>query len=304
MTIPDTSGRGMRPWGLLGATVAAFALVALVVAGTLILDAAGRAGPPPTSTIARVVPAGQATASGSALPPLSGVTVSDIATNPDRFTGETLTFWGEVDAILGMRAFTVGDGDFVGDDRLLVLSAEPLPVITGRTPDSPLIEDDLVRLTGAIRLFDRAEAERELGVGLDDPHFADWIGRPALVARSLRLTPREYTAGVARVPVSTADLVAVPGTFTDREVNVTGQITRILGPESFVLNDQVLVTYSRGPVPDRPPEVGQFVIATGPFRLFDLPAFEGEIGRDLPDDAFAPFTGKPAVVAASIRPAD
>ena len=289
--------------GPLGAAVAMIALVVVALTAALVFRAAAeRSDWPPTTTIPQAVPANPASIPGT-IPPLSAVTIAEITTNPDRFVGQTLTLRGEVDAHIDRRVFTISDGDYVGDNELLVLSAEPLPFIEGRTPDSPLIADDLVRLTGPVRLFDPAEAERELGVVLDDPRLSDWIGRPAIVARSLRLIPREDTAGVYGIPVSTADLVADPGAFQGRTVTATGEITQVLGPESFVLNGQVLVSYAQGPVPDRAPAVGQFVFVNGQFRQFDLAAFEQEIGRDLPDDTFAPFNGQPAIVVSTIRPA-
>lgn len=279
-------------------------LIALIIAGTLIFRAAGdRVAPPPTSIIPRAVPAGGVGVPGSPSPPLSGVTVAEIANNPERYVGQTLTLWGEVDAVIGRQAFTIGDGDFVGDNRLLILSTATLPMAEGRMPDNPVLKDDRVRLSGPVSLFDIATAERELGVELDPARFDDWRGRPAIVARSLRLIPQQNTDGVPAAPVSTADLIADPGLFQGRTVTATGQISRVLAPGALVLNDQVLVTYIQGPVPDRTPEVGQFVIVHGPFRLFSLASFEREIGRDLPDAAFAPFDGKATIIEATIRPA-
>ena len=264
-------------------------------------ELANRAGQPAIlATDVRLTPRAD-TAAG--VPPLTGVTVAAVANAPRQFVGQELTLRGEVDAVIGRQAFTIGDGDFVGDDRLLILSNTPLPVISGRPPDNPLLRDDLVRVTGTLRLFDPAAAERELGVDLDEASLRDWIGQPAIIARGLSLTPRPSTPGVYGLPVSTADLTADPAAFRGETVVVSGEITRLLGQGAFVLNDQVLVTYIEAPVPDRTPQVGQYVLVTGPFSQFDLATFEREIGRDLPDARFSPFSGKPAVGAATIRPA-
>ena len=164
---------------------------------------------------------------------------------------------------------TIGDGDSVGDDRLLVLRAAPRPPVEGRAPDTPVIVDDRVRITGRVRLLDPAAAERERGVDRDEALRRGWIGRPALIARSLQLVPRENAAGVHGIPVSTADPLADLDAFPGRTVTVTRRITRLVGAGAFVLGDEVLLTYGECP-------------------RFAPAASERDIGRDLPDAVFTP----------------
>lgn len=40
---------------------------------------------------------------------------------------------------------------------------------------------------------------------------------------------------------------------------------------------------------------------TGPFRQFDLAAFERGLGADLEDSLFAEWNGRPAILATSIQ---
>lgn len=118
-----------------------------------------------------------------AVSPRTGVTVDDIADRPRDFYGRTVRTTGEVDRVLGRRAFTLGEPG----GQVLVLTARlPEGIVrpVGRWPD-----DRTVHVAGTVRRFEREALERELGVELGGDAFADWTGRPAIIPRSIDLTP-------------------------------------------------------------------------------------------------------------------
>jgi hypothetical protein len=45
----------------------------------------------------------------------------------------------------------------------------------------------VVAVTGTVRQCDRAAIEQEIGVPLEDPKFAEWTGRPVIVATQIAL---------------------------------------------------------------------------------------------------------------------
>jgi hypothetical protein len=118
-----------------------------------------------------------------------GATLDDVLDNPAAFYGRSVVVSGEVDEILGPRAFTIEDDDPVGADELLIVTARERPALVPRLAQEPLADDDSVQVRGPVRRFNLAEFEREIGFDLDDALFADWDGRPAIIARSLQLLP-------------------------------------------------------------------------------------------------------------------
>jgi hypothetical protein len=106
--------------------------------------------------------------------------LGEITDDPYAFLGRTVSVRGEVDDVLGPRAFTLSTGGWFARD-ILVVSDEGL----GRL-DASLTSDSEVQVTGPVRLFSRVAFERDFGVDLDDRAFADWEGRPAIFARSLQ----------------------------------------------------------------------------------------------------------------------
>ncbi|MDP9374472.1 MAG: hypothetical protein M3Q65_18885, partial [Chloroflexota bacterium] len=229
-----------------------------------------------------------------------GATVDDITDAPDRYLGRTVTVAGEVDEVLGRRAFTIGGGDFIGDDELLVVGAGELPVIQGRREAATLTADDLVQITGPVRRFNLAEVEREIGVDLEDALFADWRDKPAVIARTIAPMPRVSPAQQS-VPVALDAIVADPGEFYGRRVTVSGRVNRVIGPNAFLLNDGVLVAGTAERVPSASLRAGDVVQVTGLLRQFDPAAFERAIGADLEDSLLAAWRGRPAILEPIVK---
>ena len=255
----------------------------------------------------------------------AAATVDAITDNPSAWIGKTVMVDGSVGDVLGQRAFTINDNDLIGDDEMLVVGAKPLRTLPGRqTQDVPLVADDIILVRGPVRLFDLAAAEKEVGADLDDNLFRDWAGKPAIIARSVRvLQPaNDVTPGlppiglppIAQNATAIDDIVGNPPAYIGKTVTVTGDVDHVLGPRSMIIgNDQVLTDEQVLVVGARPLAdlVGQqlttplaadmAVQVRGPVRAFDLAAVEKEIGADLQDDLFRDWAGKPAVIAQTVN---
>ena len=118
-------------------------------------------------------------------PGLISASIDEIADDPAAYSGRLVAVRGEVEEILGQRAFTLVDEDPLDDDNLLVVTARTLQALDPQLAQAPLADDDVVEVRGPIRRFNIAEFERDIGADLDDDRFDDWEGRPAVIARSL-----------------------------------------------------------------------------------------------------------------------
>ena len=117
-------------------------------------------------------------------------TVSELNATPDQFLGQTVTVSGAVERILGPRSFTIGGKEYMGGHELLIVSAQPLPVVLNRRAVAPVARGDIIQVTGTVRNFALADFEKEAGIDLRDDLFSDFTARPALIARDVSLTPR------------------------------------------------------------------------------------------------------------------
>jgi hypothetical protein len=117
--------------------------------------------------------------------PDTGATISEIVQAPNDYVGQTVTVRSGVEEVISPVAFSLDeDAVFEGgiDDDLLVVSA---------TQDAPLdfetLEGNPALVSGTVHQFDIAAFEQELGYDLDDSLFANWDGRPALIATDVQV---------------------------------------------------------------------------------------------------------------------
>ena len=96
--------------------------------------------------------------------------------DPPRYFGKTVTISGSVSDVLGPTAFRIA-GEDAGGEAVLVVSNERLSVK----------ENDLVRITGTVKLFDRRAFERELHVDLSGAAFDDFTADSAVAASSVNV---------------------------------------------------------------------------------------------------------------------
>ena len=253
----------------------------------------------------------------------TGVTVSEIADAPATYIDRTVTVGGEVEQVIGPRAFMIGGDEFIGGDELLVVSANNLPTVADRPAGETLAANDLIQVTGPVRRFDLADFEEEIGFDLDDAAFGAYAGQPAIIARSVDLSPRAAPAAmepdmaepaVADANVTVADITGDTAAYLGKRVVVRGDVEAVIGANAFSIdedalldggidNDLLVVSMQEG-LPLINEALGDAnVTVLGTVRNFDLVAVEEELGYDLQDDLYTDWAGRPAVVASSIQAA-
>jgi hypothetical protein len=248
-------------------------------------------------------------------------TVDAILDEPERFVGQVVTVYGELNREYGLRAFTIEDGDLLFDDALLVVT--PVPVRALPAWRLPAVDERDVRVTGTVRRLDVPGLERTLGIDLDDELFAGWDGRPVVVATAIDgltlagpplygVPPARDAAGAADASdeLTAADLADDPGAYFDRSIRLRGEVTDVLTRRALVLDDRVLVL-TRTAIPA---EIraragrsgagpGGAITVHGTARAFDRAALEQELGIDLGSQVWHAWRDRTVVVASSLSPA-
>jgi hypothetical protein len=116
---------------------------------------------------------------GATAGPESQVLISDITTNTEGYIGQQVTVSGAVNEMIGTQGFAVSEeGVLTEVNPLLVVPAREDLVGQG------FEIDQVVRVTGVVRMFDMGEVEREVGFGLND-EFRQFEGQPAIVAQEV-----------------------------------------------------------------------------------------------------------------------
>jgi hypothetical protein len=102
-----------------------------------------------------------------------GVTVHDVARHTDEYLGETVTVSDEVE-----EGFLTDHAFWLGDEKLLVISAKPVPDVFVETT---------AYATGEVRRFDLKAVEEMTGIDLDDKRFQEFQGKPFILAESVHV---------------------------------------------------------------------------------------------------------------------
>ncbi len=244
----------------------------------------------------------------------TGATISEIVQAPNTYVGQTVTVSGAVNDVIDRRAFTIGGDEFYGDAQLLVVSANTIPSPQGRTTEEALLSRDVVQVHGPVRLFNMAEFERDLGIDLDDNVFAEWAGRPAVVAQSIDLTPyvgQSEAVGEGLTNITLDAITENPAAFAGHRVVVDGGVNVVLNENAFTIADntlldtnEMLVLNATGQALERALAADEPVIVLGTVRMFNLAEVEQDLGYDLQDNMFTAYEGKPVIVAGNVSVAD
>lgn len=104
---------------------------------------------------------------------VASVAPADVFETPSAYLGRNVTLRGRVQSVLEPNAFTIG-GDEAGEQILII----------GRT-STPVTENAIVRVSGTVREFSRDTISREAGLDLDADRYADWAGRPSVLANEV-----------------------------------------------------------------------------------------------------------------------
>ncbi len=150
-------------------------------------------------------------ASGNSAPPNIGVTVNDVTESPRSVEGRVVTVSGEVNRIYGPHMFSIGGDDFLEGAELLVFGMSSLPSIVEQMDDTTELMNDIVQVTGMVRMFDEDAIEDDLDIDIDDDLFENMSdNRPVIIASEIDLTARTDVAPVAVVtPIPELEPVVV-----------------------------------------------------------------------------------------------
>jgi len=230
-------------------------------------------------------------------------TLDGIVEEPQNFLGKDTFISGQVREILSPRSFTVSPAGFLGPE-LLVASKAPLATPTGRSSTRPVLEGDLVQVSGEVRRFDRARFERELGTSLGrefDSFLGDDLGEregdPAIRADRVTLLSRTIPIVEAAEAQEIGDR---PGDFYGKVVAVSGQVSDVRPSGALVIDEELIALTAD--FAERRPREGERVRIVGPVRPFDPDQFRVE---GIPDDEIlGNLANRPAVVAQSIEVED
>ena len=141
--------------------------------------------------------------------PASTVTVNTIAAAPTEHVGRLVSVSGEINRVFGPRWFSIGGEDF-GGQELLVVGPATVPAIVNSLADSLGAMNDVVQVTGYVRMFDEAAIEQEIGAQIGVRWWEPYERRPVLVMTDLDVTPRVDVVAAAAVPVPVPTPVPVP----------------------------------------------------------------------------------------------
>ena len=106
-----------------------------------------------------------------------GTEISALMAAPNAYLGTPLILSGEVDAVWQPGVFTLQDPDDASRNLTVISTVAALPLVK---------DDDLVQVTGELRLFRWAEIEREVDWELDPTIEVEIEGAPVFVAREVR----------------------------------------------------------------------------------------------------------------------
>lgn len=229
-------------------------------------------------------------------PDQTNVSTEEVAENPNRYIGQTVTVRSEPIQKISANTFTVEDDQFFGSEPVLVVNASGQPFVL------PTDDDTEVQVTGEVRNFVSADIEREYKLGLDPNTYRDYENQPAIIARSIALSPKP------------GELTSDPNQYYGKPLAVTGEIEEIQGANAFTLEDeqlfgaQDLLVIRATPKNTEQATIqdGEKVAVTGVLRPFVVADLEREYDftwdAGIQQKLEAEYSNKPVLVAENIYP--
>lgn len=171
--------------------------------------------------MALVLPACNTPEQAVAPPGEQGTTVERVNENLSALVGQTVRLRSEVESTNDPNSFRLEDNDAFAGEDVLVFNATGQPFVI---PD----EDMEVQVTGQVRQFAIAEAERSYDLDLNTDTYAAYEKQPVIFADSLALAP------------DLDDLTDDPEEFYNRRIAIEGEVSAVNNASTFVLKNQGL----------------------------------------------------------------
>ena len=223
-------------------------------------------------------------------------TVEDIAEEPIKFLGETLTVRGAVEEVSNL-SFILKDEDLFGlidDAEVLVINQ------TGALlPIRP--KDDIeLQVTGRVEQL-TLEKMAELGI-TDSQVYSEYKDRAVILADSVALS------------LSPDEIFDNPEDYYYKSIAVKGEVEQVVGTNAFTIEDDEITDEVLGSDDllvvnvdtNRPLESDRGVVVTGivrPFKIDELERYYGlSIDAQLRDELDAKYTDRPVVISTGVYP--
>lgn len=231
----------------------------------------------------------------ASVPEQTNVSTEEVAENPNRYLGQTVTVRSEPIEKISPSTFTIEDQQFFGSEQILVVNASGQPFVF------PEDETD-IQVTGEVRNFVFADIEREYNLGLEANAYVDYENQPVLIAQSIALAP------------DPGELTSDPEQYYGRPIAVTGEVEAIQGANAFTLEEEqlfggqdLLVLYpARAANQPVTLEDGEKVAVTGelrPFVVADLERdYEFTWEQGIEQQLEAEYRDRPVLVADDVYP--
>lgn len=172
-----TNGLTQGLWKVKGAIALGFLALLLPACGTPEREATV---PSPT---APVTAPDAANAPVTAPDAGTNTSVETVTEDTRKLIGQTVTVSGEVEEIVGAKAFQMEDKKIFNNDKVLVINATPAAV--------PITEGKDVRVTGVVREFVLAEFEKDYDLTWDldlkQKIEAEYKNKPVIVAQTTQV---------------------------------------------------------------------------------------------------------------------
>lgn len=231
----------------------------------------------------------------------TNATAEKVATNTDRWIGQTVTIRSEPLKKIAPNTFTMSSNQFFGQEPILVVNASGKPFVL------PTAQGSDVQVTGQVRRFVLADIEREYNLGLDPNLYREYESQPAIIAQSIALAPEP------------GDISQNPDRYYGKAIAVTGEIEDVKNPTVFTLDeDQLLGTQDLLVLNARPREnaanpnlavkPGDTIAVTGVVRPFVVADLERDYDFNW-DQGFvrtleAEYRNRPVLVATGLYPSE
>jgi hypothetical protein len=127
------------------------------------------------------------------------ITFSEIADDPEAFTGQTVTLRGTLGEVIGAQAFTLNEPAALGFDSLLIVGVDPAVIpmddelfsngAAGGTDmgDTTLDDDAQIIVTGVVRELDLPTLEQEMNYQFPDPAIGAYNQETVIIADDVQV---------------------------------------------------------------------------------------------------------------------
>ncbi|MCT7972835.1 hypothetical protein [Laspinema olomoucense] len=181
------------------------------------------------------------------------VASSEAIERTEQLLGKMITIRAEPVAQISPHSFTIQDDWVFGSETILAINASGVPVIVPLDPQTPL------QITGTVVRFIPVDIERAYGIQLEPTLYAEYEGRPAIIAQSIAISPEA------------AEVSNNPTRYYNHRVAVPGEVAASIATDSFTLD----VSGAMGGnnllaiAPNSPPwQPSPSILATGVSRPF------------------------------------